>query len=249
MVQLRQRRLELLDSIRGLVLISMILYHGIWDLVYLYGMQWPWFQSEWGYLWQQSICWTFIILSGFCWQLGRQHLKRGLTVLAGGVVVSVVTALVLPEQAVRFGILTLIGSGMVVLIPLQKWLDPIPPAAGMAGSFLLFVLTRNLADGYLGMAGLTLVQLPEMLYRNPLTAYVGMPPRGFSSSDYFPLMPWLFLFVFGYFLYSFLQQHGTLEKFFTKGNVPLLNWMGKHSLWIYLLHQPVIYGLCELFLR
>ncbi len=79
----KKSRYELLDSIRGLVLISMILYHACWDLVYLFGKNWSWYQGTGAYLWQQSICQTFILLSGFCWSLGKKPAKRGLIVFLG----------------------------------------------------------------------------------------------------------------------------------------------------------------------
>ena len=63
---MKKIRYRKLDAIRGIALINMIAYHAIWDLVYLYGFQWDWYQSEIGYIWQQGICWTFIFLSGFC---------------------------------------------------------------------------------------------------------------------------------------------------------------------------------------
>ena len=81
----QSKRLALPDCIRGLTLISMIAYHGIWNLVWLYGMDWQWYRGLPGYIWQQSICWTFLLLSGFCWSMGRQPLRRGLTVFGGGV--------------------------------------------------------------------------------------------------------------------------------------------------------------------
>ena len=64
------QRCRALDWIRGITLVSMILYHGAWDLVYLFGANWDWYRSKGAYVWQQSICWTFILLSGFCWALG-----------------------------------------------------------------------------------------------------------------------------------------------------------------------------------
>jgi len=63
-------RCALLDELRGLDLISMMLYHGMWDLVYLFGVRAPWYGSWQGELWQQSIRWVFILLSGFCLPLG-----------------------------------------------------------------------------------------------------------------------------------------------------------------------------------
>ena len=37
----------------------MISYHFLWDLVYLYNADIPWYKSHGAYIWQQSICWTF----------------------------------------------------------------------------------------------------------------------------------------------------------------------------------------------
>lgn len=64
-------RYALLDELRGLDLLSMMLYHGCWDLVNLFGIQADWYYGLPGHLWQQSICWVFILLSGFCVQLGH----------------------------------------------------------------------------------------------------------------------------------------------------------------------------------
>ena len=44
-----------LDSLRGLTLFSMIAYHLCWDLVYLRGLPWAWYNGFWAYIWQQSI--------------------------------------------------------------------------------------------------------------------------------------------------------------------------------------------------
>lgn len=49
-------RYALLDELRGLDLVSMMLYHGCWDLVNLFGIQADWYYGLPGHLWQQSIC-------------------------------------------------------------------------------------------------------------------------------------------------------------------------------------------------
>ena len=84
-------RLALLDSLRGLTLISMILFHACWDAVYLLGANWPWYGSRAAYIWQQSICWTFIMLSGFCIPFSSKLLRRGLEVFGAGALVMAVT--------------------------------------------------------------------------------------------------------------------------------------------------------------
>ena len=76
-------RYALLDELRGLDLVSMMLYHGCWDLVNLFGIQADWYYGLPGHLWQQSICWVFILLSGFCVQLGHHTLRRGAQVFGG----------------------------------------------------------------------------------------------------------------------------------------------------------------------
>ena len=82
--------------------------------------------------------------------------------------------------------------------------------------------------------------LPQVLYANGLTAYLGFMPKDFFSTDYFPLLPWLFLFWAGYFLH-FCMGRARMEPLRRSVCAPL-GWLGRHSLGIYLLHQPVIYG-------
>ncbi len=128
-------RYALLDELRGLDLISMMLYHGMWDAVYLFGVVVPWYSAGQGRLWQQSICWVFILLSGFCLPLGHHPLKRGAAVFGAGVLVTAVTLLFMPEDVVWFGVLTLLGSAMLLTGLVQKWLQKIPPTVGAGGQF------------------------------------------------------------------------------------------------------------------
>lgn len=237
-------RLHFLDALRGFTLIHMIAFHGLWNLVYLFGVKADWYRGTPGYIWQQWICWTFILLSGFCWSLGRQHLKRGLMVFGGGAIVSAVTCLVMPESRILFGVLTCLGSCILLLIPAERLLKKVSAPVGLLCSFGLFILLRNVSSGSLGFESFVICSLPAALYRNLVTAYLGFPAPGFFSTDYFPLIPWFFLFVTGYFLYRILEEKGLNQRLFARGQVPVLNWMGRHSLIIYLLHQPILYGLC-----
>lgn len=240
-------RYHALDSIRGITLISMIAYHAVWDFVYLFGMDWAWFRTDAAYVWQQSICWTFILLSGFCWSMGKHRLRRGLTVFAAGALLTVCTLVFMPAQRVVFGILTLLGSCMLLLLPLEGILIRIRPARGFAAVMALFFLCRNVNTGYLGFGAGNVAELPEALYRNYLTSFLGFTDNGFYSADYFSLIPWLFLFQAGYFGYRIAKEKGWLNRL-TKGRIAGIGWLGRNSLLIYLLHQPVIYfGLALIF--
>lgn len=241
---MNKERFYLLDGLRGLTLLSMIAYHGMYDLVMIYHMPWVWFWTKPGYIWQQSICWTFILLSGFCWRLGRNPAKRGLIIFAGGLVITAVTCLFIPSERILFGILTFTGTAMVALVPLSRWLQRIPAAAGLLGSGILFFLTRNINDGYLGFESIILGKVPEGLYRGVVMTFLGFPEPGFFSGDYFSFFPWIFLYLCGYFLYEALMQWESVKKVL-KWRVPVLEWIGRNTLVIYMLHQPVLMVIFE----
>ena len=133
-------RYALLDELRGLDLVSMMLYHACWDMMFLFGIWMDWYIGWPGRLWQQSICWVFILLSGFCVPLGHRTLKRGAQVFAAGALVTVVTLVFMPEDRVVFGVLTFLGSAMLLTGVLEPLLKKIPPAAGLAVSAVLFAL-------------------------------------------------------------------------------------------------------------
>ena len=81
--------------------------------------------------------------------------------------------------------------------------------------------------------------LPRALYANLFTAALGFPPAGFYSSDYFPLLPWVFLFWAGYFAWYWVRRLPGLTL-----RLPLLSRLGRLCLPVYVLHQPVCYALC-----
>lgn len=228
------RRAALPDTIRGAAILSMIAYHACWDGFYLLGLPWGWFTSDAARFWQQSICWTFILLSGFCWPMGRHHLKRGLTVLGAGALLTIVTLLIVPENRVICGVLTFTGSAMLLMIPLDRLCRRIPPVLGAAGSFIVF----------LALWVITLPSLSETagLPLRMLAVWTGFPPADFFSTDYFPLLPWLFLFVTGRFLHPLLTRLPQWERWKQLGVRPL-SLVGRFALPVYLLHQPVLYGL------
>lgn len=239
-------RCHLLDTIRGFTVINMVLFHAAWDLVYLFGVRWDWYHGQGAYFWQQGICCTFIFLSGFCSGMGQHTLRRGAVVFGLGAGISLVTALFMPDELIVCGVLTLIGSGMLLTGLLKRYLQKLPAAPGMVLSFLLFGFTRHVNGHYLGLWTYKLMDLPDALYRNYLTAYLGFPQDDFYSTDYFSLMPWVFLFLTGFFLYQLAGTH--ILNIRWKG-IPGLNFIGRHALEIYVVHQPVIYGVLFLWDR
>lgn len=236
---MKKERYHLLDAIRGLTLISMIAYHGMYDLVNIYGLPYVWFWTKPGYIWQQSICWTFILLSGFCWRLGSRPLKRGLIISAAGLIITAVTAVFMPSERILFGILTFTGAAMIALVPINRWLDKIPAWAGLLVSGCLFAATRNINDGMWGFEEMVLGTVPEGLYRGLFMTFLGFPEPGFFSGDYFSFFPWIFLYLCGYFLYGIVLRYECVKNVL-KLRIPVLGWLGRNTLPIYMIHQPVL---------
>lgn len=149
------QRYALIDGIRGLAIVNMILYHAIWDLVYLYGFDWQWYLGPVGTLWQQAICWTFILVSGFCLPLSSHPVQRGVEVFLAGLAVTMVTLAVMPAARIVFGVLTCIGAAMILCGLAQPLFARLAQHAAVAGSvcFLLFLVTKHVPDGYIGIAG------------------------------------------------------------------------------------------------
>lgn len=239
-----KKRYQKLDGIRGIALLNMIAYHTVWDLVYLYQVNWDWYKSDGAYVWQQGICWTFIFLSGFCLSLGSHAWKRGITVFLGGAVITLATLTAMPQNRVVFGVLTLTGSCMLLMSLFDRWLKRVPAVAGAAVSGALFFLTKNVNEGYFGFEKWNFARVSDVLYRDLFTTYLGFPHKGFYSTDYFSLLPWGFLFAAGYFMFQYLNKK-RMMRFLEKSVLRPVEWLGKHSFEIYMVHQPVIYGILE----
>ncbi len=237
----KKNRYTVPDIIRGISVIAMVVYHTMWDLVYLFDVSIPWFKTEVGFVFQQSICWSFILISGFCFQLGSKKLKRGLIVFGCSLVLTAVTAVVMPEEIIVHGVLSLIGASMLLTIPLESVLKKIHPLVGIVVNFIVFMLTYNVPNGVIRAGDYELLHLPDLLYANTATAFFGFPHNEFRSTDYFPLFPWLFLFLTGYFIYSLLKKTDKMNVLSAFSCKPL-EFIGRHSLEIYMAHQPIIFG-------
>ncbi|MCD7838004.1 MAG: DUF1624 domain-containing protein [Clostridiales bacterium] len=135
----KRPRYALLDTLRGFALVNMVAYHGLWDLIYLAGFTPGWYSEGGAFYWQQGICWTFILLSGFCWGMSRHPVRHGVVVFACGLLVTAVTALVEPTALIWWGVLSLLGAAGLLLTvqtalllvtqtqPLPAWaLVPLP---------------------------------------------------------------------------------------------------------------------------
>ena len=99
----------------------------------------------------RPVCWTFILISGMTWRLGKKKIKRGLLLNFWGLVITAITWLAMPQQTVWFGILNFLGCACLLAIPMEKVLKRIPAVFGIAGAVFGFFLFQNISIGYLGL--------------------------------------------------------------------------------------------------
>ena len=222
-----------LDALRGVCILCVIVVHFLFDLSFFGGLSltlpaWYVFLQEYGGA-------IFVVLSGVCVTLGSKSVRRGLIVFSCGMLITAVTygmyrlGMSGMDVVVKFGVLHLLGVCMLVYPAFKK----LPPAA---------LALLGLAIAITGYAIRGVVVPQRWLF--PL----GLTYEGFTSSDYFPLFPQLGYFLIGAaigktayrekrtFLPGAFQQTG-IARFFC--------WCGRQSLFIYLLHQPIVYGLLE----
>lgn len=234
-----KRRVEIYDALRGIAIIYMIFYHALVDLQML-GFAWavPLLDS-------QRIIVTFdqglfITLSGICCSLSRNNALRGAKLLGIAMLFTLATVAVDFRSPVTFGILHLLSISMLIFSATEKWLRKLPKLPFALLFSLLYAFTYNVKNGFFGFGDLTAAVPEQLTYRSRLFIF-GFVDGSYSALDYFPLLPYLFLFLAGAFLGMWLVKQKLPEFAYKK--VPFLGYLGKHSLFIYVIHQPILYGL------
>lgn len=89
--------------------------------------------------------------------------------------------------------------------------------------------------------------IPKVVYPLPYLAWLGFPGPGFVSGDYYPLIPFVFMYLTGFFAAQAARASSLEAPAWAYANpIPALAVLGRHALPFYLLHQPVILGVLEL---
>ncbi|MGL5260393.1 MAG: heparan-alpha-glucosaminide N-acetyltransferase domain-containing protein [Lachnospiraceae bacterium] len=242
-----KNRNSFLDCFRGITLLNMILYHAIWDIVYIFGVTIAWYQGKLGFFYQQSICWSFILLSGYCFSYSKKPIKRGVMLTLFGLLLTLVTMIFMPANRVVFGILTFLGAAMLILSFTKKFFIKMNAKIGLFFALFLFFVFYGINNGGIGFLEYKFFTIPAILYNGYSSAFFGFPFYGFYSTDYFAVLPWFFLYLTGFYLNKVNYVGEMINKIPIRNNV--LEWFGKHSLPIYILHQPIIYLLLFLYFR
>jgi len=226
---LTKQRIWELDALRGVCILGMLVFHTLYDITALFRLV-SWQIPGWLTLIADAGARVFLLLSGLCVTLGSRPVRRGLSVFGCGMLCTLVTwamyMLGLSGQGIiiRFGMLHCLGLCM-----------------------LLWPLCRKLPIWALAAVGCALAAAGFLLegihVSHDWLMPLGITSPTFSSSDYFPLLPHLGFFLLGAFLGKTVYRKRQTLLPRVDPQLWLLRFLrlcGKHSLWIYLLHQPVL---------
>ncbi len=220
------KRIELFDALRGASILLMLVHHLAVDLVGL-GI----LPGRLLYNPVVEVLWfvfasVFILLCGFSSNFAKNNWRRGALLLVCAYALTFVTSFI-PGAHIRFGILHLLGFSVLLYAAFGNSLQRVPWKTW----FFLFL------GAYVGY-----VLVNAGFWVNPDHLWMlGVVGPGFASADYFPLLPWFLLFMLGTHLGA-AAKAGALPEWVYRYRCPALAAIGRHTLIIYLVHQPVFYG-------
>ncbi len=221
-----QHRYPELDLLRTVALSAMILYHTAYDLAAFYGFQIDVLSGGW-WLLARSTATLFLLLVGISFviswdrtptdQRTRKYWQRGCLLLAVAMMVSLATLVFDASSYVRFGILHLIATSILVLPFFMRftfWNAPLGVLCILIGQFI--------------------------------------PPPHFTTIDHFSPLPWFGVILLGTALGDLLYIRWIAWRkycsslFAHRLSLIALSWPSRHSLLIYLVHQPIMLLLLKL---
>lgn len=237
-------RIGAFDLVRGISVISMVAFHLCYDLKFIVGVEMAWFAPPLQDVWRCSISWVFLLVAGCMCTLSRDNLRRALEYGAVALAIWVVTSVAAVDTPISFGIIYCMAACTLVAWALQR-VGALPRGyAAAALLFLAFIALLSLSEGTIGIGPLAL-SLPKEMTSLEGLAWLGLPSPSFSSGDYYPLLPYLLIYLCGAALGARWKERG-YPSWAIAANLAPLNFVGRHALLVYVIHQPVILGVCAL---
>jgi uncharacterized membrane protein len=131
---------------------------------------------------------------------------------------------------------------MIFCDVLRPLFDKLPIYANILICCLFYLITSQISSRFIGLPFFRPIgfYLPHTLYHKEFLFPIGICTDKFYSSDYFPLLPWMFVFFLGVVIGRWFAENG-YSKWAYKNYISFFSVLGRHSLWTYLVHQPIIY--------
>jgi len=229
-----------IDSLRGLAVIMMVVFHIFFDLDYfnVYSINLKILPVQ---IFQYFIATTFITIVGisltlsfnrkksqlFTKRINKKLISRGLKIFCIGMLITVITWFYPNQGYIVFGILHFIGFAIILAIPFLKHQKLSLYIGIISVLFGIFLRTITVNFDYL--------------------FWLGLRPDRFYTLDYFPLFPWFGVVLIGVFFGNLLYPGGrrrlNIKDYSNSKFISFFEFLGRKSLIIYLLHQPIIVGM------
>jgi uncharacterized membrane protein len=207
-----------LDGLRGLAVAWMILFHFSYDLTLLGYVDWNFAEGFWWYF-PRVIAGTFLYCVGLSLYYAHHSgirwnaiKKRTIKLGLAALAVSIGTYVAFPQQWVFFGTLHCI----------------------LLGSLLGVLLVNHRKLSWIIMILIIIFQYVLNYDIKWVSSIVQKP-----SMDFIPVYPWLWVILAGSLSAPYLSRMELISRMKSPG---ILDFLGKHSLKIYLIHQPLIFG-------
>jgi uncharacterized membrane protein len=226
-------RIAAIDVARGLALLAMAIYHLAWDLEF-FGYAPPGMTAEGGWkLFARLIAGSFLFLVGFSLVLAhgrgirwRPFAIRLAMVCVAALAITVATWFATPDRFIFFGILHCIAVSTVVALLFLR----VPAIVSAATGIAIIVFSPDLASPW---------------FNHPGLLWLGLSTEPVQSNDYVPLFPWFGPVLLGVAAARFSTKRDLLSRVASiyRGSGSLnsgLIFAGRHSLAVYLLHQPIL---------
>ena len=241
---INRKRIHFLDELRGFVIILMVFFHGFYTVGWVFDHNWGRILFDFFNPSEPFFAGVFILLCGISCHLSHSNLRRGLLLALVAEGMSLFLWFFMPENMIWFGILQFLAVGILLFALLRPVLSKIPLWVGLVLCVVLYVFTYAVPSyrgGALGIPGIWQYTFPAAWAENWWLYPLGLSNG--AGADYFPILPWIFVFFAGTFL-GRLAAAGRYPAWMERRHMPWLSWIGRHSLIIYIVHQPIIFGIC-----
>jgi len=227
-------RIEIIDALRGLSVLLMVAHHLLHNLVAFLGAPTWMFSNPVFDILQPFFAGVFIFLSGVSSRFSHSNIKRGLIAMAIAIVITVVTSFM--NMPIIWGVLHLLAFCMLFYGLTSKIWDKIPEAV------MPYLFVSLIIIGAISTSLISIMLTDPIPWIRDMVSILGWRQRGFISFDFFPIIPWLFVFLLGTWA-GIPIKAGKLPQWFYNFTVPFFPMVGRKALIIYIIHQPILYGL------
>ena len=228
----KKSRIEIIDALRGLAVTLMVIHHALYNMAAFLDAPWWFYRNPVFDVLQALFIGLFIVISGISSRFSRGNVERGSIVIVISVIITYIT--VRMDMPIYFGILHLLGLLMIFYGLTRKLWDKIPGKAAPV-IYIVLIVASVLARVYLSpTSGNPVIR--------DLLSILGWRQPGFVSYDYQTILPWIFVFLFGTWAGQYIRD-GKFPSRFYEVKVPFFPLVGRNALLVYVLHQPVLFGI------